>query len=124
MKRQWTIRLSATAEQDYRQILRWTAETFGRGQARTYARTLASALRDLTHGPAIAGAKIREDICPNIHTLHVARKGHMGRHFVIFRITATGDAPFIDVLRLLHDSMDLPPHLSAGNDPDFPKSMR
>lgn len=120
MKRPWTIRVSAAAERDYRDILRWTAETFGQAQARTYARTLANALRDLACGPSIAGAKVRDDIGPDICTLHVARKRRRGRHLVVFRVNSATDRQIIEVLRLLHDSMDLPRHLPAANESDRP----
>jgi toxin ParE1/3/4 len=114
----WTIRLAAAAEQDFREILRWTAENFGRGQARAYARTLSTALHDLARGPSIMGARLREDIDPGIRILHVARKGRKGRHLVVFRVAPPPSEPAIDVLRLLHDSMDLPRHLPAISEPD------
>jgi len=120
VKHPWTIRLAASAEQDYREILRWTITNFGRGQAKTYARTLANTLHDLALGPAIMGTRPREDIGPGIHTLHVARKGRKGRHFIVFRVDSSRNEHVIDVLRLLHDSMDLPRHLPAANEPDIP----
>ena len=46
-------------------------------------------------------------------TLHVARKGRKGRHFVVFRVARDPDHDVIEVLRLLHDSMDLQRHLPA-----------
>ena len=118
MKQRWTIRLAEAAGQDYQAILRWTVENFGRAQARTYAKTLNSALQDLAQGPDVIGARLREDIGPDIHTLHVARHGRKGRHFVVFRISPSPDASIIEVLRLLHDSMDLPRHLTAANESD------
>lgn len=118
MKRIWTIRLAAAAEKDFREILRWTVENFGRGQARTYARTLSNALHDLALGPSIMGTRPREDIGLGIHTLHVARKGRKGRHFVVFRVAPSRSEQVIDVLRLLHDSMDLRRHLPAANESD------
>lgn len=120
MKRLWTIRLAAVAERDFRDIVRWTFENFGRGQAKTYARTLSSALHDLALGPSVIGARSREDIGPGIYTLHVARKGRTGRHFVMFRADPPLGEHVIDVLRLLHDSMDLPRHLPAANEPGIP----
>jgi toxin ParE1/3/4 len=107
----WTVRLAATAETDYRQIVRWTAENFGPLQARTYANTLSSALQALTAGPATVGAKERTDIGPQLWTLHVARHQRKGRHFVLFRVGASAPQNVVDVLRLLHDSMDLERHL-------------
>lgn len=107
----WTIRLSASAEADYREILRWTLTHFGQAQALAYAATLASALKDLTDGPMIPGAKERSDIGKGILTLHVARNGRKGRHFVMFRVGDSQGRKSIDVLRLLHDAMDLQRHL-------------
>ena len=40
-------------------------------------------------------------------TLHVARGGRKGRHLILFRIDPTAPTPTIDVLRLLHDAMDI-----------------
>ncbi|MHB1360569.1 MAG: type II toxin-antitoxin system RelE/ParE family toxin [Rhodocyclaceae bacterium] len=120
MKPVWKIRLAVSAAQDFREIVRWTAIHFGKGQASTYARTLSSALTALTQGPDITGAKHREDIGPGIHTLHVARKGRKGRHFVVFRVGDSHNENVIDVLRLLHDSMDLPHQVTAANEPDNP----
>lgn len=122
MKQRWTIRLAEAAGQDYQAILRWTVENFGRAQARTYAKTLNSALQDMAQGPDVIGARLREDIGPDIHTLHVARHGRKGRHFVVFRISPSPDASIIEVLRLLHDSMDLPRHLTAANESDAESS--
>ena len=109
--KRWTVRLSAAAEADYRQILRWTAENFGLPQAKVYADTLSSALTALSAGPAIIGAKARNEIGTHIWTLHVARNGRKGRHFVMFRAGGLREQNVIDVLRLLHDSMDLERHL-------------
>ena len=109
----WTVRLSAAAEADFRQILRWTRDNFGSAQARAYADTLSSALKALSTGPSATGIKERSEIGSNIYTLHVARNGRKGRHFVMFRVVGTQESKVIDVLRLLHDSMDLERHLPA-----------
>ena len=55
----------------------------------------------------------REDIGLGISTFHVARHGRKGRHFVVFKVAPQQT---IEVLRLLHDSMDLARHVSPGND--------
>jgi len=90
----------------------WTVKTFSEDQANNYAETIALAIESLEGGPDILGAKVREDIQPGIRTLHVARQGRAGRHFVVFRAAGSD----IDILRLLHDSMDLPRNLPAAND--------
>ncbi len=110
----WTVRLSSAAEADYRQILRWTAENFGSTQAQNYADTLSSALKALSAGPSITGVKLRPEIGNRIRTLHVARNGRKGRHFVMFKVGSSRGREVIDVLRLLHDSMDLERHLPTA----------
>ncbi len=107
----WTVRLSAAAETDYRQILRWTLKNFGAKQAKDYATILTTALQALCAGPTTIGVKAREEIGAHIWTLHVARQGQKGRHFIMFRVIRLQGHQVIDVLRLLHDSMDLARHL-------------
>jgi len=109
----WKIRLAAQAELDFSEIITWTIENFGERQAETYAETLTLALEVLHEGPEPLGAKARDDIGPGIRTLHVARRGRSGRHFVVFR---EAKDQYIDVLRLLHDSMDLARHVPPATD--------
>ena len=108
----WNIRLARTAEDDFQHILRWTLTHFGRRQGKTYARTLTLAIGELSNGPDILGARLREEIGLGIYTLHVARKGRRGRHFVVFRVSLSSASPTIDVLRILHETMDLERHFS------------
>ncbi len=114
--RRWTVRLSRAAETDFREILRWTAEQFGSRQARVYAKTLSSALEALAAGPNVVGVRARDDIASGIHTLHVARRGRHGRHFVMFRIGQERNQQVIEILRLLHDAMDLSRHLPSTDE--------
>ena len=105
----WSIRVARSAQQDIAAIRAWTRERFGARQALAYARTLALALQALGEaGPDVAGARLRGDLGQDIRVLHVARQGRHGRHFVVFR---PGGKHRIDVLRILHDSMDLTQHL-------------
>jgi toxin ParE1/3/4 len=103
----WTVRLTKTAESDYQNIIVWTLGKFGHRQARIYADTLSAALVALTAGPATIGAKERSEVGKGVFTLHVARSGHKGRHFVLFRVGPDNHKRHIEVLRLLHDAMDL-----------------
>lgn len=109
----WQVRLAERAELDFFEIIAWTVENFGAHQAESYAETLTLAVESLHDGPGILGAKAREDLGPGIRTLHVAREGRRGRHFVVFR---EAEGQVIDVLRLLHDSMDLARHVPPAND--------
>ena len=116
--RRWRVRLAAAAEDDFRNILRWTQERFGEAQARAYADTLTRAIQALAAGPHVTGARERNEIEDGLMALHVARKGRKGRHLVLYRVGSPHDPPAIDVLRLLHDSMDLPRHFPSGESDD------
>lgn len=109
--RRWRARLTAAAEVDFEDILLWTIDQFGDVQAHVYAETIVAALNALATGPTASGARKRDDILKGIITLHVARTGRKGRHVVMFRVGRESDGDVIDVLRLLHDAMDLPRHL-------------
>jgi toxin ParE1/3/4 len=113
MKPRWTVRLSLAAEHDFSEILRWTTGQLGPAQAQTYADTLSEAIAALASGPEAVGVRRRDDIGERLYSLHVARQGRKGRHFVVFRCEATG---VVDVLRLLHDSMDPARHLPSDGE--------
>ena len=113
----WRVRLSAAARADITNILRWTSERFGDTQAHLYAVTLTRAIHDLEAGPDAPGARRRDDLAPGLMTLHVTRRGRRGRHLVVYRIERGADPPVIEVVRLLHDSMDLSRHVDMGEDP-------
>ena len=108
MSAPWDIRVANQAEQDFFEIVRWSAANYGQLKAVEYAETLSLAIGALAGGPEVLGVKCREDIGKGILTIHVAREGRKGRHFVVFRV---GGSNMIDVLRLLHDSMDLVRHV-------------
>ena len=109
----WKVRLAAQAELDFSEIITWTIENFGERQAETYAETFTLAIEALHGGPEQLGATALDDIGPGIRTLHVARLGRSGRHFVVFR---EAKDQYIDVLRPLHDSMDFARHIPPAND--------
>ena len=113
MNADWMVRLGRRAEQDYREILGWTERSFGAAQAQSYAQTISLAVQALAAGPDTPGSKLREEIGPGIRTLHIARNGRKGRHFVVYRV---GGDRTIDVIRLLHESMDLQRHVPSSND--------
>lgn len=107
----WSIRVARSAQQDLVAIRTWTQQRFGSRQALVYARTLALALQALgEEGPGLPGAHARDDLGPGIRVLHGARQGRHGRHFAVFRCK---DKHCIDVLRILHDSMDLARHVAS-----------
>ena len=80
--RRWRVRLGAAAELDVANILKWTTENFGVRQSRVYRDTIVQAIGELADGPDVAGSKARDEIMPGLRTLHVARHGRRGRHFL------------------------------------------
>lgn len=99
--------MSGAAERDFSTILEWTAQAFGSHQARIYRDTLLAVLAALGNGPAVPGSRPRDEILPGLRTLHVARSGRRGRHFILYR---TEGANMIEIVRTLHEAMDLPRH--------------
>src|SRR5947208_2050842 len=106
--RKWRVRLGAAAELDFANILKWTAEIFGTRQAQLYRDMLVAAIGELVDGPDIVGSKGRDEITPGLRTLHVARRGRRASHFLMYRLDA---GTTIEIVRILHERMDLPRHM-------------
>jgi toxin ParE1/3/4 len=113
VERRWRVRLGAAAELDLANILKWTSESFGARQARVYRDTLVQTIGELAGGADVAGAKARNDVMAGLLTLHVARHGRRGRHFLMYRVAARRP---IEIVRVLHDSLDLRRHLPFTTD--------
>lgn len=112
----WKVQLTAAAERDFREIIRWTEGRFGRDQARIYSATLRQALRALRAGPRTPGSRARSEIGDNHYTLHVAHGGRRARHLILLRISE--QPPAVEVLRLLHDAMDIARHVPRETSSD------
>src|SRR6185312_6326123 len=108
-ERRWRVRLGAAAEVDFANILKWTAENFGARQSRIYRYTLLRAIGELAGGSDAPSSKARDEIMSGLRTLHVARRGRRGSHFLMYR--AAPDST-IEIVRILHDRMDLQRHIS------------
>ena len=111
MRRAWGVWLTKGAERDFFSILRWTTVQFGMRQARVYETTLRSALKALASGPNALGCQARPELGADVASLHTARQGHKARHIIVFRAHEKMTA--IEVLRILHDSMDLAQHMDS-----------
>ena len=112
MNRRWRVRLTVRAEKDLEDIAIWTADHFGTLQARRYMKTLTLALESLAAGPDARGTKVRDDLAPGVRSLHAARNGRRASHLVVFR----GTEDVIEVLRVLHDSMEPRRHITEIED--------
>lgn len=116
-ERTWRVRLGAAAELDFANILRWTTEEFGARQSRRYRDTIVEAIGELANGPEVAGSRARDEIGRGLRTLHMARHGQRGSHFLLYRAAPERT---VEIVRILHDRMDLPRHLPVAGD-DNPK---
>ncbi|NLD14703.1 MAG: type II toxin-antitoxin system RelE/ParE family toxin [Gammaproteobacteria bacterium] len=109
MSSRWNVQRTEGALRDLTEIVHWTIQNFGTRQADIYSETIALAMEALESGPSAIGAKKRNDLGTGIHALHIARNGRKGRHFIVFRIVQPHT---VEVLRILHDSMDLSARLT------------
>lgn len=106
----WTAHLTDQAAQDIENILDWTYEQFGLLQLEVYTDVINDALEVLTQGPQLIDVRQRPELGDHVATLHVARQGSRGRHHLLVCRIHEQDG-VIEVLRILHDSMDLARHL-------------
>ena len=114
--RRCIVRLAQSAEDDYREIFRLTAEHFGHRQMRLYSSIIADTIDALRDGRRASGVKDRKDISPGLLTLHVAQSRREGRHILVFRIDERSDQPIVSVVRILHDSMDIMRHIQRAQE--------
>lgn len=89
-------RLSPQAERDLEEIWLYTFENWSADQADRYQNQIMAAIEGLANGSR-RGRRI-DDIRPGYRKLPVAS------HFLFYRIT---DAGAIDVIRVLHQRMDV-----------------
>jgi toxin ParE1/3/4 len=59
-------------------------------------------------GPDLLGSSAREEILLGLRTLHIARKGRRGSHFIMHRAVAD---EVIQIFRILHDRVGLARHI-------------
>ncbi len=112
-ERGWRVRLGAAAEVDFANVLKWTTENFGARQSRVYRDTLVQAIGKLADGPDVVGSKARDEIMAGLRTLQVARRGRRGSHFLMYRAAPNST---IEIVRILHDKMDLRRHVPSAPD--------
>ena len=88
------FRLSQLATADLRSIGRYTQATWGREQRNLYLTKLDECFQQLAQKPQLGKA------CDEIRAGY--RKFHIGRHLIFYREAQSG----IEIIRVLHDSMD------------------
>jgi len=94
-----SYRLTNKALDDLRSIARYTEKTWGREQRNKYLSKLDSNFQILAHEPQLGRA------CDDIKQGY--RKHQVGRHLIFYRRIASR----VEIVRILHDSMDVDSHL-------------
>lgn len=113
-----TVILAPAAEEDLTSILAWSLERFGEQARQRYAALLSQAIADVATDPSRAGVHDGGDIIAGLRVYHVthSRRTRIGsaprvatpRHFLLFRLR---HETTLEVVRVLHDSMQLSRHL-------------
>jgi toxin ParE1/3/4 len=108
----YALRFSTKAVRDISEVLDFTVQQFGEKQRGIYQQIVRDALEELAADPENPRSKRRPEIHPDARTMHLARRGKRARHLFLYRIK---NSRFVDIARLLHDSMEIRRHLP----PDF-----
>jgi toxin ParE1/3/4 len=112
----YKISIADAAQTDLDDILDWTTNAFGIAGRKRYEALIQNAFIDLLSDPGRNGVRQRNDIGMGICAYHLStsRKrttsaAHVAkpRHLVFFRV----QGKVIQILRLLHDSMDFARHV-------------
>lgn len=117
-----TVILAPAAEDDLASILVWSRETFGEMARQRYAALLAQAITDVARDPSRAGVHEAGEIIAGLcvyHIVHSRRSGNAAaarvaapRHFLVFRLR---HETTLEVVRVLHDSMQLSRHVPRAS---------
>ncbi len=94
-----TYRLLPAAERDLESIWHYTEKNWGANQADCYIDGLIDLFELLSENPQMC--RERHEFCPPVFIHHHAH------HLVVFMVSSIG----IDVIRILHESMDIDAHL-------------
>ena len=93
------INITPQARSDLKNILKYTQKTWGTEQRVRYKKLLDDALTKIAANPALG--KPRQELRLGYYSYHV------GRHYIFYRVLDDG----VEVVRVLHDSMDVGQHL-------------
>jgi toxin ParE1/3/4 len=113
-------RLTAAAETDLRRVLRASRVRFERAQALRYKALIDRAIAAVWDDPLRPASQARDELGPDVRTFHIgliADRPRAARHLLVYR--PAGDAP-VEIIRVLHDSMDLARHLPGRDEQDEP----
>lgn len=96
---------SPRARRDIADVLRYTSDRWGKAQAREYRDLIGDALRAVAADPSCGTVRGSR---PGILSYPIKQLGRDARHILFYRITGAGS---VEIVRLLHDSMEFDQHL-------------
>jgi len=116
------LRVAETAKIDIEDLLAWSEQRFGVAARQRYEALLARALLDVSEDVVRSGVRARPELGAGMFSyhLHFSRKRavthacqavsevHRRRHFLVWR---SAEDRLVEILRLLHDAMELSRHL-------------
>ncbi|WP_412461700.1 type II toxin-antitoxin system RelE/ParE family toxin [Pseudomonas sp. SC11] len=116
------VRIAAQAQIDIADTLRFTQVRHGEFVRSQYQDQLQATFQELTYDPATIGSTSRDEISSGLRSLHLAYKplqtsdGRIirPRHIVFFR---TGQDQTVEILRVLHDAMEVSQFLKHLHQP-------
>lgn len=100
------LRIARQAWADIEDVKRHTEQRFGPLKRIEYEELIGEALRAIAADPSCG--KLRSAARPDALGHHIARRGRGARHLLFYRVRSNG---IVEVMRLLHDSMDFDRHL-------------
>lgn len=110
------IRMSPQACIDIADTLRFTEVRLGRSIRNQYQNLLQETLLALAGQTKPVGSKMRDELYPGLRSLHLSYNAIQmtdgrvirPRHIVFYR---TGTDQIVEILRVLHDAMEVAQHL-------------
>jgi toxin ParE1/3/4 len=98
--------LTEIAKADILEILRTTRAQFGPLQVPKYRALISEARQRIRENPNLGHH--REGLPADWRLFHISQRGRPARHFFLYVFNQTEAR--IDLLRVLHDAMDVPRH--------------
>lgn len=115
------LRFSPLAESDIEQILLYSHVSFGEAARLRYEALIETGLQEIASDPHRVGVRIRQELGRGVRSYHLMYSRRAARllrgvvrrprHIIVFRLS---EPDFIDIGRVLHDSMELKEHLPEG----------
>ena len=110
--------LTKAARGDIVDSLKRSVEGFGIAGRRRYQALIRKAIQDVAADPTRPGSRERSDLSPGMHSYHLAHSRERARtadgivrnprHILLYHCP---DLQTVEILRVLHDAMDLLRHL-------------